>query len=295
MHSCTIVVHVTCYHPLWPLCNLHWEDLQGALGRVSDNVHLAILRKPFHSSASARAFSGVTGMGGKKGIIFCTIDRNHSSCPGDIRVDGVEGNAWRCSDLSQFISRFYTRWSLCLPLIEISISNNKKLLKAGLIIETWPKRVTLDSIMEWRKTWVQNLDSILRRGHICSSCYCCFCCCCCRLWCCCWHKRVRLKAKHVLLLFFVGVFDIVVYARVGWVEVKIWLLRRPHVFTLLRVPQSRSLMHCRIHWKNWIIFRWNWFNGNVCWKICNHFQNAGEPHLLQISFFLSFKYIKPYI
>ena len=28
-------------------------------------MHLAILRKPFHSSASARAFSGVTGMGGK--------------------------------------------------------------------------------------------------------------------------------------------------------------------------------------------------------------------------------------
>ena len=285
MHSCTIVVHATCYHPLWPLCNLHWEDLQGALGRVSDNVHLAILRKPFHSSASARAFSGVTGMGGKasysaqltkKSFFLCRWHRSWRSWRQRLAMFRL---------LSVHLSLLYKVISLCLPLIEISISNNKKLLKAGLIIETWPKRVTLDSIMEWRKTWVQNLDSILRRGHICSSCYCCFCCCCCRLWCCCWHKRVRLKAKHLLLLFFVGVFDIVVYARVGWVEVKIWLLRRPHVFTLLRVPQSRSLMHCRIHWKNWIIFRWNWFNGNVCWKICNHFQNAGEPHLLQISFF----------
>ena len=170
MHSCTIVVHATCYHPLWPLCNLHWEDLQGALGRVSDNVHLAILRKPFHSSASARAFSGVTGMGGKasysaqltkKSFFLCRWHRSWRSWRQRLAMFRL---------LSVHLSLLYKVISLSLPLIEISISNNKKLLKAGLIIETWPKRVTLDSIMEWRKTWVQNLDSILRRGHICSSC-----------------------------------------------------------------------------------------------------------------------------
>ena len=103
---------------------------------------------------------------GERHHILHNWQRNHSSCPGDIGVDGVEGNAWRCSDLSQFISRFYTRWYrfachwLKYPYL------TKQFTESWTHHRDLTKRVTLDSIMEWRKTCVQNLDSILRRGHI---------------------------------------------------------------------------------------------------------------------------------
>ena len=107
---------------------------------------------------------------GERHHILHNWQRNHSSCPGDIGVDGVEGNAWRCADFSQFISRFYTRW------YRFACHWFKYPYLTKQFTESWThhrdltKRVTLDSIMEWRKTCVQNHDSILRRGHICSSC-----------------------------------------------------------------------------------------------------------------------------
>ena len=115
-----------CAFTISPLCNLHcteWARMctlqcteEGApswcwywcteLRKVSDNVHLAILGKPFHTSASGRTFPGLTGAGNLIERYFLW----KGLFAGDRGVDGLEGDAWQCSEFSHLLAGFDTRW-----------------------------------------------------------------------------------------------------------------------------------------------------------------------------------------